>query len=68
MGKLEHKRLGGGCGAWSRRGMKQRKILGIGLERERGGSCKLARGIVRMGKARSSERGRECVERDKVWK
>lgn len=73
MGKPEHRRLGDRCGAWSRKGIKQRKVLGrkvlgIGLERERGGSCNLGRGIVRTGKARSSERSSERVERDKVWK
>lgn len=52
MGKTEYRRLDGGC----RKGIKQRKILGIGLEKERGGRCNLERGIARMGKAKTRKR------------
>lgn len=40
MGKPKYRRLGGGCGAWSRNGIKQRKILGIGLESSQGEESK----------------------------
>lgn len=56
MEKTECRRLDGGCGTSSRKRMKQRKILGVGLAKERGGNCNLKRGIVRMEKAKTRKR------------